>query len=294
MIKKVIATAIGLSALLLFNLVTHAEDAPALWVVEDTDTTVYLFGTYHMVPNDLDWRTEAIEDAMHDASVTYLEADGLSPEGQAQIQQVIGRTGFNPEGLTLSAQLGPERAAAFAELATRFGLPMDQLERLRPWLAVVSITQAIYAQLGLDAKSIDALIYKQSLEQNDEIRFLETPTEQISALSALSGEEMLRHVDLGIDNMDDLQAYTDDLLAAWVSGDIVALEALVIAKMQADAPGLFQSIFVTRNEDWAEQIASLIDGDGRYFVAVGAGHLVGDDSVIATLQGKGISVERLQ
>ena len=294
MIKKAVATAIGLCALLAFNPATHAEEAPALWVVEDTDTTVYLFGTYHMVPNDLDWRTAIIEEAMRKAGVTYLEADGLTPGGQAQIQQIIGQTGFNPEGLTLSMQLGPKRAAAFAELATRFGLPMDQLERLRPWLAVVSITQAIYSQLGLDAESIDALIYEQSLEQNDDIRFLESPAEQIRALSALNGEEMLRHVDLGIANMADLQAYTDDLLAAWVSGDIAAIEVLVIAKMQAEAPGLFQSIFVDRNEDWAQQIAALIDDEGRYFVAVGAGHLVGDESVIAVLQDKGISVERLQ
>ncbi len=296
MIKEAIASVIGLASILAVTTVANGEDenTPALWVAEDADTRVYLFGTYHMVPNDIEWRTSAFEEAMAEATITYLEVDGFTPEGQAQTRQIMLEQGLNPEGATLSEQLGPERAAAFSELAARFGLPMAQLERLRPWLAVVSVTQGIYAQMGLQATSIDAQIYQQSGEEGDEVRFLESQATQLGALSNLGGEEMLRHVDLGIENIADLEGYTDDLLTAWTSGDTVALEALVIAQMEADTPGLFQSIFVERNENWADQISAMLDADGHYIVAVGAGHLVGEQSVIAMLRREGVSVERLQ
>jgi uncharacterized protein YbaP (TraB family) len=37
---------------------------PALWALSDADTAIYLFGTIHLLPDDMQWRTKAFDDAV--------------------------------------------------------------------------------------------------------------------------------------------------------------------------------------------------------------------------------------
>ena len=84
------------------------------------------------------------------------------------------------------------------------------------------------------------------------------------------------------------------MVSAWASGDIGAIDRIMVAELKDASPALYQALLVDRNSDWADQIQTLLQGSGTAFIAVGAGHLTGDDSVQAILKQRGVTVETVE
>jgi len=55
---------------------------------------------------------------------------------------------------------------------------------------------------------------------------------------------------------------------------------------------LYESLFYERNRKMADKIEKMLAGRGTYFVAVGAGHLVGRQGIIDILSRRGFSVRQ--
>ena len=104
-----------------------AGDAPAMWRLKDADSEVYLFGTFHVLPASVQWTTPAFDAAMQETETTITEADVTSPEAQAAMLGLVQKYGLNPQGVTLSSMLGPERAAEIERIAGSLGVPMATL-----------------------------------------------------------------------------------------------------------------------------------------------------------------------
>ncbi len=64
--------------------------------------------------------------------------------------------------------------------------------------------------------------------------------------------------------------------------------------MRAGSERLYQALLVERNQNWADQIETRLDGAGTSFIAVGVLHLTGEDSVQRLLAARGVTVERLR
>ena len=118
---------------------------PGVWSISDEDSTVYIFGTVHILPPELDWQSETVLAALNDAETVYFEADVLSPEAQAATQALIPQLGLNPPGVTLTSMISDEARGHMAIIAGRLGAPADalaaQMDPLQPWLA--SLTLAV-------------------------------------------------------------------------------------------------------------------------------------------------------
>jgi uncharacterized protein YbaP (TraB family) len=82
-------------------------------------------------------------------------------------------------------------------------------------------------------------------------------------------------------------------LKAWISGDTRKLEQ-AFADEPDFTPELRGLLIRKRDELWAEALAKRLVKPGTIFVAVGAGHLVGPDSVQKMLARKGLTVQRIQ
>jgi hypothetical protein len=90
----------------------------------------------------------------------------------------------------------------------------------------------------------------------------------------------------------DILSSMDD---AWLAGDVEALSALVVEGMRDEAPALYEAALVRRNADWARQLSAMLaDTPGTIFVAVGAGHMAGPDSILEILAARGHAVERIR
>ncbi|MEM6394343.1 MAG: TraB/GumN family protein [Planctomycetota bacterium] len=270
-------------------------EAPALWKLSDEDNTIYLFGTIHLLPPGVEWLTPAYEAAMQDAGITFAEADVESPEALAAVGPLIQALGFNPSGVTLSATLGEERAAKFSALSERYGVPIAALETMRPWLAILTVTQLVFNQTGLDANSgVDKAVLAAAREQDDTLGYFETAEVQVRALVSFDEEEILKGFDEDLEELLNLEAVVLKLVDAWRKGDLAWLEAELITETRKETPKTFKALFTDRNAAWTRQIEEMMAGDQNHFIAVGVGHLVGDQSVIDMLVKRGFKPVRIQ
>ncbi|MCA9509736.1 MAG: TraB/GumN family protein [Myxococcales bacterium] len=290
---------IAVAALLLAQLACAGLDAaapaPALWRVRDADSELFLFGTFHLLPRDVDWRTPAFEDAMRAATTTWTEADVSSPAARAEVAEAVRRHGRNPDGVTLSGLLGPERAARLRALAGELGLDADRLEGVRPWLAVAVLMQAAMAREGFEAeRGVDVAVERMAREEGDAIAHFETASAQIGMFASLSLGELLADFDRQVGELDDFASSSSDMLRAWRGGDTAALDASLVRPMREEAPAAYRALIVDRNARWTERLVELLAGDGSAFVAVGAAHLVGPDGLPERLRRAGFEVERVQ
>lgn len=268
---------------------------PAMWRVTDADSEIYLFGTFHLLPASLAWTTPALDAAMKKTPITMTEADTDSPEAQQKLAALVQELGLNPPGVTLSSQLGPERAKQFALVSDRFGVPMASLEPMKPWLALISLAVGIMQSHGYSGEAgAEETILKNAGAQNDKIAHLETAEFQIRALAGLSNEEWLADFERGIAQMADFEGFSGRTLDAWRTGDLDAIEEEMIGPMKNTAPVAYKALIVDRNANWVGQIEKMMAGSDDYFIAAGAGHFIGEDGVVEMLKAKGYAVERVQ
>ena len=270
-------------------------DAPAMWRLADEDSEVVLFGTFHVLPADLEWTTPAFDAAMAETAATFTEADVSSPEAQAALGALVQQYGLNPPGVTLSSIMGAERFAQLSAVATEIGIPPQALEAQRPWLAMISLTAIAMQKEGYaQAAGAEALIEARAKAEGDEIGFLETAEFQIRQFANIPDEDILGNFDQTLEQLADLPTYLDRMLQAWSTGDVEDLDEGFFKPMKLEAPVAYDALLVTRNKNWVEKIDEMMAGEGDYFIAVGAGHLVGEDSVIAMLRARGYDVTRVQ
>ncbi len=272
-----------------------AERGPAMWTVRDENSTVYLFGTFHILPKETKWTTAAFDEAMRATPVTVTEVDTKSPDEQARMAALVQELGINPPGVTLTGLLGPVRAERFSAIAERYGAPMSMFEPMKPWLAMISLSVTIMQKEGFDpASGAEEIVLSRAASEGDRVAHLESAEYQIRALASLNQDEILEDFDASLGEYENFDAYSGRVLKAWTSGDVEALERETIRDMREKAPDAFRILIKDRNAGWASRIEGFMAGDEDYFIAVGAGHLLGDDSVLAMLEERGFAVERVQ
>jgi uncharacterized protein YbaP (TraB family) len=267
---------------------------PALWKVGDADTTVYLFGTVHVLPSELVWRTPQIDKALGEAKAVYFETD-IDPDPNV-INPIVQTLGMYPPSETLSDNLKPDDRTALAAAAEKLQLPMIILNKMKPWLAAVTVSEQMVSSAGFDVNSgVERKLLPSALSAGKEIRKLETVEEQLLVFADLSEDVQIAFLMDGVRQMDDESKTLDQMVNSWATGDVDALNKIMIEEDLAESPEVYQALLVNRNAHWVTEIDDLIKTQpGTYFIAVGAAHLAGKDSVIAKLTPLGYTVERLE
>lgn len=274
---------------------TAKPAAPAMWRLTGGKSRIYLFGTMHLLPKGTVWQTPAMTAAMAETKVTVVEADIDSRYARETAASLAYEFGVNPSWQTLSGILGAERFERLARVAQRYGVAPTSLERMRPWLAAMQVTHAAMNAVGFEGGlGVERVVLAAAKSENDKVQALETVEAQIKALARLEGNDVLVNVDRAISEIDDVGGTMQPMLDAWRTGDIATLDRLVVADMRKGSPALYRSLLVDRNAAWTERIARWHAGEGTYFIAAGAAHFIGGDSVIAMLAKKGIKAERVQ
>lgn len=279
-------------ALLLFLAATPAPAQPALWVVKDADTTIYLFGTVHLLPRDTDWHFPALDQALAESQVLYVE---ITDDDQANMTALVLHYGMDLAH-PLSSRLSPfdrgrlERAARLAHVSGG----VAALDMMKPWLAALTLTVAPLTQAGLDpAEGVDKQLRAAMEKAGKPVRGLETAEQQIRFLADLPQALQLALLRATLRDTDRASIDLKALIEAWKRGDDQAIARLENALLQREEPQLYQRLLVERNEAWAKRVATLLEQPGVVFIAVGAAHLAGPDSLQAQLAKQGDQVERL-
>jgi len=270
-----------------------AKAAPALWRLESGESVVHFLGTIHLLKKDTPWFTPEMKALVERADTLTLEIliDEVNP---MEAQQAMAELGFYPPGETLSDHL-PEtlRTRIMAE-AQKAGLPTQAVERMKPWLVGVTLTSQLAAQAGyLSEYGVESTLLEVARASDTRLRQLETMQQQLQIFASLSEDAQVAWLRDGLDEFADLENYVEGLKTAWVDGDVDRVAAMLTEGMEA-SPQLADRLLYARNRDWVAAVESLLGESGRHLVAVGAGHLVGESSLIDLLRERGHEVERVK
>lgn len=272
----------------------QTQAQPALWKIWDDDTTVYLFGTVHVLPPELSWHSPAVDKALDEAQAVYFETD---TEGDPlAFRELVARLGQYGPSEQLSDHLSSgERKKLEAALA-KLNLPIVAINAMRPWYAGVVISEAVVRNAGYDASSgVENVLRPEARREGKDIRFLESIEEQLSSFATLPENVQLRFLIEGLDDIDGAAEGLQTLVEAWKSGDLPRLKRILIDDDMARIPELYDALLTNRNANWAPEIATLMKTEpGVFLVAVGAAHLLGKDSVIGMLKPLGYVAKRVQ
>lgn len=267
--------------------------APALFVARDADSTMYLYGTVHVRRPGAPWGGADAQAALADADEVWTEME-MSPEADARAAQAVLTLGAAQPGRPLSSWLNEDERARLAEVCARIGISPSSLETMQPWLASLRLSLAPMMMAGYDPLSgVDRAIDAIGDAQGKRMRSFETEREQLSFLSSLSDDAQHEMLLEAISDSEDGPAQLDELTSAWERGDTAALERAIIDEMRTLYPELYGVLFRTRNAEWIDVLINELEGEGVDFVAVGAGHLLGEDGLVALLRANGYSVERV-
>lgn len=266
---------------------------PALWVVRDADSTIYLFGTFHALKSGSEWRTPKVDAAFTSSSTLWLElADIGAPEAEAGVGALVQRLGLDP-AKPLSTKLSAAENAKLAAATAKVGLSSAQLEPMRPWLASIQLSMLPLMQAGFDPKlGVDTLLAKAARAEGKPIRGFETSEQQLRFFADLSPELEKQMLLAALDELEGGPAMITRMSEAWVRGDVQALETELVEDLREETPAFYKIVIADRNKAWAKLLKEHLKGSGATFVAVGAGHLVGPDSVQAELAKLGVRSER--
>lgn len=279
-----------LPLLAVFSLATPAAAKPPVWVVKDQDSTIVLFGSIHLLPPGIDWRPDALNAALETADDLWFELP-LDGDSSREAQQISFEHGLLPEGETLSSKLSRKGKKRLKEAAKRLHLDMRVIDRMRPWLADVTVSVAQVASEGANGSDGVERSIAAAAPASAERKAFEGGAEQILFLAETPEDEQLVALE---DTLRDLGAGKADfsgLVAIWMSGDLGPLQKEALDPMRERTPTLYRRLVTERNARWAETIIERLAGSGETVVVVGAAHLVGEDGLPQMLRKRGVTVE---
>lgn len=269
-----------------------APARPALWKVSDPDTTIYLFGTIHVLPKDIAWRTPAFDAALNGADELVLEIADQSDKAAAA--QTFRTLATSPNLPPLLDRVPADKRATLEAMLTKAGLKPEMLDPLETWAAAVTLGAALYAGAGLTADNgVERTLSGAAQQTAKPTIGLETTAQQLGYFDALpeaAQRELLVSV---VDDSKNVAAEFEKMVSAWRRGDVDAIAATFDDELRK-SPELAAVLLDRRNANWTEWLKGRLAKPGTAFVAVGAGHLAGKGSVVERLRAAGLKVERVQ
>lgn len=274
---------------------TQGPGSPALWKMGDKDTTIYIFGTVHLLRPGLDWRYPAFDAALEASDTVVFEVDMESPEAQSQLMTDFVQRGMFQDGRTLRSVLNADDEALIEKGMQSMSIPLDAFNAFEPWMAAINLSAMKMVSDGFDPEAgVEKVITREAKADGKAFAYLEQIKDQADAFDLLPEEaqiEMLYGTALGL---EDSTQMLDHMVDEWVDGD---LEGMGVMAGESDGAGfsdaLYDAILVKRNRNWIPVIEAMLDDPGTIMIAAGSAHFAGPDSVILMLEDKGYTVERI-
>ena len=251
---------------------------------------MFLFGSIHILPADIDWQQGAVAEAIHHADVFVFEIP-IDESAQEQIGSLIADEGRLPKGESLHAMLSPKGQADLDADAAIAGVSPTELDGLRPWLAeLMLVTSRITKDSASPQTGVDVVLEQSAHRQGKELRYLETIDQQMSLIVPSDRKLELSEFEA---SLKEFRTEKDDfpaLIRAWESGDTKVLDTLLNGQFKNELAAR-KALLDDRNRAWVPKLEAMLKEDHIFFVTVGAGHLLGKNSVPDLLRADGYKVD---
>jgi uncharacterized protein len=262
---------------------------PAMWLIEDDDTRIYMLGTMHALPRGTDWNDDKVAAAIDAADELVME---LSPAELAAAGDVFQKLAPRTTPLAIEKRLSGQALARYRALesdGSGFGG-----ERFDDWAVMVLMGQRIAQQAELSpADGVETGLTAQFKAAGKPVEGLETAQAQLMLFETLDAATQRTLLTRAAERSGDAVKEVRALTAAWGRGDVAALDKVINEDVDV-VPAARKAIITDRNRRWSLWAEARMKQPGTVLMAVGAGHLVGSDGVPAMLEAKGLKVDRVQ
>jgi hypothetical protein len=289
-------------------IVQDYEPDPAIWMLRDEDTTIYLLGTVHILPEGFRWRSSRLDGIVEEADELIVETTDEDAGGAAEL--VAGLAASMAKRPPVSASLSPGNRKKWLALAALAGMPPEQFDRMPPLMTIFGIaTTSSSSETGARSEfGVETVLEEEFRRAGKPIGSIEDAGDLVAALLALDERLLIKDIDRSLSRWDGRHidaifgqgpakhdgavpeaALTEE--HAWAQGEDIDISG------QFDDGGigkvLGKLLLDNRNRAWAGWLERRLAEPGTVLVAVGAGHLAGDTSVQAMLTERGLTAVRL-
>ncbi len=267
------------------------EAKPALWVVKDKDTTIYLFGTIHALRPNISWFKGPVKKAFDASSEAVFEL--IDSEDPVAVKAMMALA-VDPDGPPLSEKLGAGNKEPYLKMMSDLGIPYQGFEQFEPWFVSITASVLPIMKAGYDpASGVDKVLQSAATKAGKKLSGLETMREQIGFFDTMPEDQQIAMLNEGVKELPNAVTSIDQMVDTWVKGrpDLLAVE---MNKGLAKTPGVEKILLTDRNERWAKWIDDRMDAPGTVFIAVGAGHLAGNNSVQTFLDTRKLTASRVK
>ncbi len=300
-----------------------AAKGPALWKVADADTTIYLFGTVHVLPQGVEWYDATIAKALEGSDILVTEIP-MDPASETAMQQMAMQKAALPAGTTLRSLLNEEQKTQYTAALNQLGgkieaqqlasVPAEaraqyedaktkglvpnpgemlatQFDGMKPWMVGLTMSILPLTFEGYDPNSGVEKVLMGKVGDKPK-GALETAEFQLGIFDGMPQDAQITFLMEAANNLDQTKPMLDRMVTEWSKGEPEKLAEVMNEGM--DDPKVADALLYARNRNWAEWIDTRLDTPGTVFIAVGAGHLAGAKSVQDYLDQKGIKVSRVK
>ncbi len=272
-----------------------ASAAPALWRVSDDDSHIWLFGSIHILGGAQNWRTPQFDAALEASDVVYYELI-LDTRTNADLIRLSQAAGANPAGRVLSDYFSPEDYAELLAFLEAYDIDPKLIETMRPWYALITISQLMAPPGTLPAIPIGVETVIQTEVDDAKERALETAAEQIDAISGGSdAEHAAALMDAIRDDQpaDEASAVLQRMTQSWLNGDVERIEAELLEGLSSRDSPAYRRLLTDRNQRWVDELTQVLEDNKEAMVIVGAAHLGGPYGLPKLFSQQGFKVERI-
>ncbi len=266
-----------------------------LWRLREKGASLYLLGSIHFGTGQMYPLPAVMEEAFAAADALVVEVDMTALDPQEAARRMAA-AGLYQDGHSLKQALDAASWKRLADVAGRLGIPVELLAMQKPWFAAMNLAVAAIQASGYDSRwGVDNHFMEAAAAEGKAIIELESFDQQLALLDGLSPAAQRAMLLESLYELEQGADYFSALLGAWRRGDAPALARLVEAGFEDTPEGraLYEAFLTRRNRRMADRLEKLLAKGGRYFVVVGAAHLVGQEGLVQSLQARGHHLEQL-
>ena len=293
-----VRAALALLFTVLSPLLGHAQQGstPLIYEVRSDINTIYLFGTIHIGTRGLYPLSAQVQEAFARSKILALEAD---PTNQAAVMSAFTQGMYAPPE-TIASHIPPDLLEQFKAVLPQVGLPFEYARAMKPYLLAMTLEVMEIQRLGYDPNlGMDSHFARLAHAQGKSVVELESMEGQMQLFGSMPEDAQAAMLRVAVEGIasGELGKEMASLISAWASGDAAAIHESVLRETEgmpeAIAKDLNERIYDQRNREMADKIAVMLKGVEPYFVAIGAGHLIGPAGLVELLRSRGFAVRRL-
>ncbi len=270
---------------------TQQTTKNCLWSIQTQSNNVYLLGSLHVLKQDSYPLAAAIESAFANSQRIVFETD-IGAMQDPSMQGKMLALGMYPEGQNLFQNLAGNTRQQLKKKLSELGLPPEAFARFKPWFVALTLTTVELQRLGYNPLyGIDVYFFNKAKNGGKEIGFLEDPEYQINLLGNMTDTNQKDFLNQTLKDLELVSELAGDLVKNWKTGNADELHKL-LHKSFKNYPDLNDRLLIQRNLKWVKEVEHAMGKNKNVLFVVGAGHLVGPESVVDLLRKKGYEVKQ--